>query len=60
MCAQRAAIALHQDVKISSGLSRLDHAEGVLPSRHWHINGVIARDLKEDPRVRTTFVSLPS
>jgi hypothetical protein len=34
MRAQRAAIALHQDVEIASGLSRLDHTEGVLPSRH--------------------------
>ena len=50
MHAQCAAIAPHQDVEISSGLGRLDHTEGVLPSRHRHINGVIARDLKEDPR----------
>ena len=60
MRAQRAAIALHQDVEIASGLSRLDHTEGVLPAWHGQIDGVIARDLKEDPSVRTTLVSLPS
>ena len=49
MRAQRAAIALHQDVEIASGLSRLDHTEGVLPSRQ--INGAIARELNEDPRI---------
>jgi hypothetical protein len=37
----RAAIALHQNVEIASGLSRLDHTEGVLPSRHGQINGAI-------------------
>jgi hypothetical protein len=40
MRAQRAAIALHQNVEISSRLGRLD-----LPSRHGQIDGVIARDL---------------
>ena len=44
-CAQRPAIALHQDV------SRVDHTEGVLPSRHRQINGVIARELNEDPPI---------
>ena len=51
--ARRAAIALHQDVEIASGLSRLDHTEGVLPSRHGQINGVIARDLNADPPHRS-------
>jgi hypothetical protein len=52
MRAQRAAIALYQDVEISSGLGRLKHTEGVFPSRHGQINGIIERDLKEDPRVQ--------
>ena len=47
--ARRAAIALHQDVEIAAGVSRLDHTEGVLPSRQ--INGAIARELNEDPRI---------
>ena len=49
--ARRAAIALHQDVDTASGLSGLDHTEGVLPSRHGQINGAIARELNEDPRI---------
>ena len=49
-----------QNVEIASGLGRFDDTESILPSRHRQINGVGARDLKEDPRVRTTLVSLPS
>jgi hypothetical protein len=52
MRAQRAAIALQQNLEISLGLGRLDHAKGVLPSRHGQIDRVIAGDLQEDPRVR--------
>ena len=51
--ARRAAIALHQDVDTASGLSGLDHTEGVLPSRPGQIHGVITRDLNEDPRSLT-------
>jgi len=60
MNAQRAATSLHQDVKIASSLSRLDHTKGVLPPRHWQIGGVIARDLQEYSCVRATFVRLAS
>jgi hypothetical protein len=45
MGAQRTAITPYQDIEISSGLCRLDHTEGVPPSRNRQIDGVIARDL---------------
>ena len=60
MSTQGTAVALQQDLEISAGLSRFDHAERVLLSRHGQIDGVIAGDLEEHPRVWPTFVSLSS
>jgi hypothetical protein len=45
MRAEGAAIALHQNVEITSGLSRLYHTERVFPSGHREIDSVIARNL---------------
>src|SRR5688500_6073952 len=58
MGAERAAVALYEDLEIPSCLGRLHHTEGVLPSRHGHIDGVIARNLQEHARVRATLVAL--
>ena len=58
MRAERAAAALHQDLEIASGLRRLDRTKRVFPSRHRHINGVIARNLQEHSCIRAAFVGL--
>jgi hypothetical protein len=58
MNAERTAVALHQDLEIPSCLGRLDHTKRVFPSRHGHIDGVIARNLQEYARVHTTLIGL--
>jgi hypothetical protein len=58
MNAERTAVALHQNLEIPSRLGRLDHTKRVFPSRHGHIDGVIARNLQEYARVRTTLIGL--
>jgi hypothetical protein len=46
MSAPSAALALEQDLKITSSLGRLDQTETILLSRHRQIDGVIAGDLQ--------------
>ena len=58
MGAERTALALHQDLEIPSCLSRLDYAERVFLVRHRQIEGVVARDLQEDARVRAALIGL--
>src|ERR1700680_2029812 len=59
MDTQSAAVAFHQDLKITSRLSRFHGTKGVLLTGHRKIGFVIAGDLQEHARVRSAFVGLP-
>jgi hypothetical protein len=56
--AQDAAATLREDLKISPGLRRFDHAEGVRLSGYRQVHGIVARDLEKYSAIRSTFVSL--
>lgn len=55
---QRPASTFRQDLEVSPGLRRFDHAEGVLLPGHGEVGGIIAGDLQNDAAVRSTLVSL--
>src|ERR1700675_1629795 len=59
MDSQRAAVAVRENLEITSRLRCLYHAERVLLTRHGEICGVVAGDLQEDAGVRTALVGLP-
>src|SRR6516165_3636842 len=59
MGAQHAAAALGQHLEIAAGLCPLDDLYGVLVARHREILDIVAGDLREDSRVRSSLVSLP-
>jgi len=56
--AQGAPAAFRQHREIAAGLRRLDHAEGVLLSRHGKVGGIIAGNLKEHAAVWAALLGL--
>src|SRR6185503_15590829 len=59
MYPQGATLALQQYVEVASSLGRLHDAECVLLPWDGNIEGVIASELEEDTRIRSTLVCLP-
>src|SRR5215471_3392210 len=58
MDAERAAIAIREDLKVPARLCGLDGAEGVAPPGYRDVDRVIAGDLQEDAGVGTALVGL--
>src|SRR5215210_4617325 len=58
MHTQRPTPTIEQDLKIAASLCGLDHAEGILLSRHRQIDLVIECDLQKDAVVPASFVRL--
>ena len=59
MYPQGATLALEQYVEVASSLGRFHDAECVLLPGHGKIERVIAGELQEDTRIRSTLVRLP-
>src|SRR5579863_8785202 len=59
MHAERAPVAVSENLKIAASLRGFDNAEGVLLLRDWQIVRLVAGDLEENTRVRASFIGLP-
>ena len=57
--AQRAALAVGENLKVPASLRRFHHSESVLLSGNRQVGRVVAGDLQEDAAVGPAFVSLP-
>ena len=55
---QRAPPTFREDLEVSPGLRRFDHAEGVCLPRDGQVGCIFAGDLEKDSAVRSTFVGL--
>src|SRR5579859_3927260 len=58
MNAQRAPVALEQNVKVAAGLRVLHHAETGAMSGNGEVLAIIAGDLQKDAAIRAAFIGL--